>query len=638
MISGTYKMRAVQLDLARQMESLEFIRQFIDFIAEHSFNTLVLYLEGRIKTKTFPYPLERDSYSIEEMSEIVEYSKTKQIEVVPVVATLAHAEQFLKFPEMACLSEVTDESPGRFGSAVKNTFCTSKDELYVFLDSYIGDLTSVFSSKYFHVGLDECFNMAFCDICRGRINNGEVPEDIFTKHINAVHEILVRHGKRMMMWDDMFEFYPKALECIPNDIILCCWQYDNLVDIPRTHFSSRKRVDSLPLYRNLGFDVVIAPADRMMRNIETFTQYASKTSIFGGIVAGWEKTCLFYWESYPIIAFAGKLWDNTKKLSADTIMTSCIIEIFGISDKLFVNAIKTYCSVSKGGYPNINKIKLLNYLRGPVSEIEFERNRMFLSIRDILNSYSDSVTSSTGQKILEDMLIMLREFLINYQLREHLPQLLAPQSSIEIREQAKKSLGESILEITELKQLRNEQWIAFRKTITPCNTDIYYEKLRTMLLETIKAPIVPLLNVRFMLIDQYSAQKNSFYIKYQNDSDWKLLESGVFKSLEERESCYMISFPVPEGVPEAVKIGSSGYGGQGFLYMEIETQNTTYIPEKVIEKKGQVHFSENILTDDLQWSFLGNQNTAETFLNPELAKIEHCVELRLKPLLKKDLS
>ena len=52
-----YKIRAVQLDLARQMESMEFLKGFIDFIAENHYNTLFLYLEWRVRT----FPKQRPS-------------------------------------------------------------------------------------------------------------------------------------------------------------------------------------------------------------------------------------------------------------------------------------------------------------------------------------------------------------------------------------------------------------------------------------------------------------------------------------------------------------------------------------------------------------------------------------------------
>ena len=90
-----YKIRAVQLDLARQMESMEFLKGFIDFIAENHYNTLFLYLEWRVRTKTFDIG-KKDGYSAEELKEIIEYAETRGIDVIPGLAALGHAELILE--------------------------------------------------------------------------------------------------------------------------------------------------------------------------------------------------------------------------------------------------------------------------------------------------------------------------------------------------------------------------------------------------------------------------------------------------------------------------------------------------------------------------------------------------------------
>ena len=41
----------------------------------------------------------------------------------------------------------------------------------------------------------------------------------------------------MMIWDDMFEFYPEALEDLPRDVVMCSWHYDNnITDLPQGYF------------------------------------------------------------------------------------------------------------------------------------------------------------------------------------------------------------------------------------------------------------------------------------------------------------------------------------------------------------------------------------------------------------------
>ena len=66
MSSKQWPFRGVQLDLARQMETVEYIEGFLDLIAQWGLNTLVLYLEGRVRTASFPYPQAEESYTPEE--------------------------------------------------------------------------------------------------------------------------------------------------------------------------------------------------------------------------------------------------------------------------------------------------------------------------------------------------------------------------------------------------------------------------------------------------------------------------------------------------------------------------------------------------------------------------------------------
>ena len=76
-----FEIRAVQMDLARQMESVDFICNFIDFIAENNFNTLFLYLEWRVRTKTVDLG-KNNGYSPAEIKKIVKYAETRGIDVI----------------------------------------------------------------------------------------------------------------------------------------------------------------------------------------------------------------------------------------------------------------------------------------------------------------------------------------------------------------------------------------------------------------------------------------------------------------------------------------------------------------------------------------------------------------------------
>ncbi|MFA7230010.1 MAG: family 20 glycosylhydrolase, partial [Victivallaceae bacterium] len=272
-----FQLRGVQLDLARQMERLDFIFEFIDFIADAGYNTLVLYLEGRIKTQSFPYPAEGEYYTPEEMKSVVVYAAKKNIDVIPVVSVLGHAELFLKHEELTHLAEIRGDAKSAFGGSINHVFCPSLPETVDFIKAYLSDIAAIFPSRYLHAGCDEVWDFGCCSICRNRMHQGETTGDIFARYITDVHDFIKNTLKKeMIIWDDMLETYPDALEKIPRDIILCCWNYDRCVDLPKAHFKSRFEDDLFAKYDKMGFKYLFAPATYLVGNIESFTAYASK--------------------------------------------------------------------------------------------------------------------------------------------------------------------------------------------------------------------------------------------------------------------------------------------------------------------------------------------------------------------------
>jgi len=115
------EIRAVQLDLAQQKVSVSFVKSYAKRVSEAEYNTLVLYLEDRVKTSPYPYCMDAESYSLDEMKDIVRHCTAFGLDVVPIISPLGHAERFLRHPELARIAE-TREGQGRF-TAQKGPSC-----------------------------------------------------------------------------------------------------------------------------------------------------------------------------------------------------------------------------------------------------------------------------------------------------------------------------------------------------------------------------------------------------------------------------------------------------------------------------------------------------------------------------------
>ncbi|MBQ6599781.1 MAG: family 20 glycosylhydrolase, partial [Lentisphaeria bacterium] len=363
----SYRIRAVQVDLARQMETIPFLKGFIDFIAENHYNTLFLYLEWRIRTKTFDIG-KNDGYTAEELREIIEYAALRGINVIPGLATLGHAELLLRQKKYASYSELREGITGRFGQTFTPDFCPSLPETREFLDSYLSEVAEIFTeTPYFHVGGDEVFDMAYCSECRKKAAGFEGEAKLYLEHFKFIHQVVTKLGKRMMIWDDMFEYYPDILPDMPHDIIMVNWQYQENVSGYRGHFCNLCFHELMEQYDTLGFEYLTAPADFCWNNIDTSTAHGDKFKPMGGLLTSWEKSTSLLYKYFPTMAAAGQLWDQMAQ-DGDAAISLAVRQLFGIDDEPFIQAVAQYANFAHR-MPKVSLNSLKNFACfGPDSE------------------------------------------------------------------------------------------------------------------------------------------------------------------------------------------------------------------------------------------------------------------------------
>jgi len=188
-------LRIVQMDLARQKETLGEIFRFFDFAKKYGYNAIALYLEDRIKTPVYPYASEEESYSEEEIGQITAYAEKLGLELIPVVSNFAHTERFLEHKELLHLSELR-ESDGFMGRKIHLTACPLLPAAQNFFDAYFAEVAALFpNSRYFHAGLDEDFDIGSCELCRADLLKHGGPGHLFLNHIKRTNEVVNSFGK-----------------------------------------------------------------------------------------------------------------------------------------------------------------------------------------------------------------------------------------------------------------------------------------------------------------------------------------------------------------------------------------------------------------------------------------------------------
>ena len=177
-------------------------------------------------------------------NDLVKFARQYKIEIIPLMQCLGHqgwggsrSALLTAYPEF-------DETPEISLSAEwPEIFCRSwcplhpevNDVVYDMLD----ELIEAFDAKYFHIGMDEVYEIASnqCDRCRGKNR-----ADLFEKAVRDMHQHIVTHHQiEMMMWGDRlieanrfgydnweadtFGTF-EAVKSLPKDIIILDWHYD----------------------------------------------------------------------------------------------------------------------------------------------------------------------------------------------------------------------------------------------------------------------------------------------------------------------------------------------------------------------------------------------------------------------------
>ncbi|MHB9129909.1 MAG: family 20 glycosylhydrolase [Armatimonadota bacterium] len=625
-----WQIRAVQLDLARQMETVDFVCRYIDFIAANGYNTLQLYLEGRVRTASFPFRPAAESYTLEEMARIVEHGKGAGIEVVPAIATLGHCEQFLSVPEMAHLAEERDGHT-RFGSNYKSTLCPSLDATYDFLRGYISELAQVFTAPHIHVGCDEAWNLGFCHLCNERWQREGLGK-VFSRHIARVEEICSALGKRMWIWDDMFELFPEELPNASRSLVMCHWQYDELIESEgiQAHFADRARHNWLATYDRMGFDALICPWVINIGNTTCFTDYARRHGVLGGVLTQWEEKIIRqHPESFPGVVYAGKLWSGNGYTPEQTWEEAIASLLPGIQEPL-ATAVSSLLTIPRV-YPRSG---MQAFLMGKLTGGESTQQAAVKSATAVIRTALKEGVPEQGRDILEELVTGARAELLHWNLRELLLAIYDTRRPAEDLPRLHAKAEACQREIADLIAVRAPQHDLNRPGMYPQGGGkVLFERLQEMLkpawerLERATTEDDWVLILRLLLPEIHGAPRMK--ITAQMGEESQVLIEGGYKPQERVGGCYYtVQVPFTSTIaPDGIRIEVWGYGGQGIAFLEMQNRSTTLMPARIRTANGEITNPEAVLRDDALGTYLGHPSYRDAMLDARIADCHAVLEL-----------
>jgi len=206
--------RGIMIDAARHWVSKETILRNLDAMAAVKMNVLHWHLteyQGfRVESKRYPKLHEMGSqgnfYSQEDIEEVVAYAADRGIRVVPEFDVPGHTTAwFVGHPELASAPGpyILDSVFGILDPVMDPT----RDEVYDFLDGFIGEMAELFPDDYLHIGGDEVKPKQWeesLDIQNFmKENNIADPHELQAYFNIRLQKILAKHGKQMMGWDEI---------------------------------------------------------------------------------------------------------------------------------------------------------------------------------------------------------------------------------------------------------------------------------------------------------------------------------------------------------------------------------------------------------------------------------------------------
>ncbi len=623
----------LQLDLARQKENIEYIKSYFENAKRWGYNTIVLYLENIVCTPSTDFFSKETTYSMEEMAEIVTFAKEIGLGVIPAFENLSHLEKFFAYPQLRDLAEWQGDSEqgrGFFNAPYANCGCVSNERLYQTLDEYITEVSSLFDGEYIHMGLDEPFDFAVCDKCKQRLQNGESKADMFYRHVMHCYELSKKLGKRMMMWDDFFE-YADIVERLPRDIILCNWNYSFVGVEPSGHWTNRIKKDWFRIYDKLGFSYMFcmyAHGASSTYNLRSFTKYAEKYNPIGGLCTAWERADGFYLGSYPIMAFSAKLWRGQVRDEKD------IVDIYEqeIGNRELARlTLSLQIPAFYGNYINVDTACENEYFikYGQQASLSYAVEQMR---RYLCSDVARDIYNCAYQYLLDLKLSALGEDIFN---------------QIEGGEENNFKLLQKLEEIEkgfdEIERDSHIFWEKYRKGVQSANNALeqkfaskksLIERIRKSLSQGEKRGVF---YFDTMLHDGYCTVRAELKVKYVGEEEETILYNGALKPSfagYECGGCQGFRFQMKDENIDYALLSVYGEGGLYPLHARYLAEGELYLADSVERVSGKIVNESNLLTDDTQFAEMGNNDGRAHFNDIALCKERHTVKIKFRKLKK----
>lgn len=226
-----FRWRGLMIDACRHWIPKEVILRNIDAMEAAKMNVLHLHLteDQAFRVESLVYPKLHevgsggDYFTQDDLREIVAYAHDRGIRVVPEFDLPGHSRSWLEaYPELAIDPDdgTTWEKATVYGIHPV-ALDPTRDEVYEFIDAFLGEMAGIFPDPYVHIGGDEAKSDLWdaSPSVQAYMKEHDLEDHkALQAHFNArLHEILAKHGKQMMGWQEIRD------GPLPKDVMVQAW-------------------------------------------------------------------------------------------------------------------------------------------------------------------------------------------------------------------------------------------------------------------------------------------------------------------------------------------------------------------------------------------------------------------------------
>lgn len=269
------KHRGLMVDLSRgKVFTREYLLSLARLLSRMRYNVLQLYVEHTYDFKSHP-EISRgsDPLTREDILALQEQCLGLGIQLQANLQSLGHCRRILTRPAHRALAE----------SDMFWSLSTTHQGSIQLLEDLYAQYLPLFHSPWLNVCLDEPY-----DLGRGQSKAKNIaPGELYLAHLLKLHGLAAKHGKRLMLFGDVFLRHPELLSHVPRDVILIDWIYD-----PKSHYDTPAVYgkNGIPFWISPGtgnWNTIFPRLEAALINIKNLTQEGIRQGAEGMLLTDW---------------------------------------------------------------------------------------------------------------------------------------------------------------------------------------------------------------------------------------------------------------------------------------------------------------------------------------------------------------